>query len=119
MAYTFQSRATADLIMLKVTAEQILKLLDKPLHEAGILTVDQIPQAIATLNKAVQEDEVRRQAVKDAMEGKRQDDAAMQEQIAQDSEQLGPISLHQRVIPLIDMLQRSLDENKPVTWTLA
>ena len=116
MAYTFQSRATADLIMLKATAEQILKLLDKPVNESGILTVEQIPQAITTLKKAVQEDDVRRQAVKNAMQGKRQDDTDMQEQIAQDSERLGPVSLHQRVVPLLEMLQSSLDEAKPVTW---
>lgn len=119
MAYTFHSRATADLIMLKATAEQILKLLDKPVHEPGILTVEQIPQAIATLKQAVQEDEERRQAIKAAMQGDHEDNAALQKLIAADSERLGPISLRQRVVPLIDMLQDSAAENKPVTWTFA
>lgn len=119
MTYTFQSRVTADLIMLKVTAEQVLKLLGKPLHEPGIVTVENIPEAVAILEKAALEDDARRKTIKDEMEGRRLDDAATQEQIATTSELLGPISLRQRVVPLIDMLRSSAEENKPVTWTVA
>ena len=115
MAYTFQSRATADLIMLKATAEQILKLLERPLNAPGIITVEQIPQVLATLDKAVQEDDARRQAVKDEMDGV-DDDHAAQEAAAAESAKLGPISLRQRVVPLVDMLRRSAAEDKPVTW---
>ena len=77
MAYTFHSRATADLIMLKGTAEQILKILDKPRGEPGIITVEQIPQAIADLEQAVAEDEQRRRAIEEEIRsGTEQDSAA-------------------------------------------
>lgn len=116
MAYTFQSRATADLIMLKGTAEQILKLLGKPLNESGIITVEQIPQVLELLDKAVQEDEARRQAIKEGMEER--GDGADHASVAAEAAQLGPVSLRQRVVPFSDMLRRSAAEGKAVTWTV-
>ena len=117
MSYTFQSRATADLIMLKVTAEQILKLLDKPLHESGIITAEQIPHARAVLEKAVAEDDARRKAVKEEMSGV-DDDRESEKNAAIESGQLGPVSLHQRIVPFADMLRSSAQEGKPVTWVV-
>ena len=111
MAYTFQSRATADLIMLKATAEQILKILDKPVGEAGILTVEQIPPAIAQLEQAVAQDEQRRKAMNEGMNAEEQEDAAAYQD-------LGPVRLEQRVVPFVDMLRRSAQEDKPVTWSV-
>ena len=116
MAYTFQSRATADLIMLKAAAEQILKLLDKPVNEAGILTVEQIPAALETLDQAVKADEARRQAIKDEMEGAGSGSKEQELAAAQESAQLGAVTLRQRVVPFADMLRRSAAEGKPVTW---
>lgn len=113
MAYTFQSRATADLIMLKATAEQILKLLDKPVGEPGIVTLEQIPQVIATLEQAVAEDEQRRKELQEAADAPSAEDSA---QAAAASVELGAVSLRQRVVPFIDMLRRSAQDGKPVTW---
>jgi len=115
MAYTFQSRATADLIMLRATAEHILKILDKPLGEPGIVTVEQIPQALVTLNQAVAEDEARRKAVQDEFSDPEEDHSA---ESAAASAQLGAVSLRQRTVPFMDMLRRSAAENKPVTWKI-
>lgn len=115
MAYTFQSRATADLIMLKTPAEQILKLLDKPLGEPGIVTVEQIPQVLELLAHAVAQDEVRRKAVQEESKDGSEDASA---QAAVASAELGAVSLHQRVVPFADMLRRSAAENKPVTWSV-
>ncbi|MGE8397705.1 MAG: DUF1840 domain-containing protein [Comamonas sp.] len=113
MAYTFQSRATSDLIMLKAPAEQILKLLDKPLGEPGIITVEQIPQVLEVLTQAVADDEKRRQALQDGIQDA---SAEASEQAAAASAELGAVSLHQRIVPLADMLRRSAAEGKPVTW---
>lgn len=113
MAYTFQSRATADLIMLKTAAEQILKLLGKSVGEAGILTVEEIPAAIAVLEKAVADEDERRKALQQEVQSQSEEASAAAAAI---SAELGAVSLHQRVVPLIDMLQRSAQENKPVTW---
>jgi hypothetical protein len=115
MAYTFQSRATADLIMLKATAEHILKILDKPLGEPGVITVEQIPHALDVLNQAVAEDEARRKTVQEEMSDQQEDHSA---EAAAASAQLGAVSLRQRVVPLADMLRRSAEEGKPVTWKI-
>lgn len=115
MAYTFQSRATADLIMLAAPAEQILQLLDKSLGEPGIITVEQIPAAIAALEQAVAEDEQRRQAIQQELESISDEQSA---QAAAASAELGAVSLHQRVVPFVEMLRRSAQEGKPVTWSV-
>lgn len=115
MAYTFQSRATADLIMLRATAEQILGLLDKTPGAPGIITQEQIPAALSTLERAVQDDEARRQVVQADMEGL---EAGGSAEAAALSAELGAVSLRQRVAPFAEMLRRSAAENKPVTWTL-
>ena len=115
MAYTFQSRATADLIMLKATAEQLLKLLDKQVGEPGIVTVEQIPHALDVLERAAAEDDAKRQAIEIEMQSSAHEDVA---KAALASAQLGSVSLRQRVVPFADMLRRSAAEGKPVTWHL-
>lgn len=113
MAYTFQSRATADLIMLKASAEQILKLLDRPFGAPGTVTVEQIPHALQVLERAVADDEARRKALHEAINDA---DEATSVQAAAVSAELGAVSLRQRVVPFADMLRRSAAEGKPVTW---
>lgn len=115
MAYTFQSRATADLIMLKVTAEKILKLLEKTPGQPGILTLEQIPPALATLEQAVKEEDALRQQLQADLQQAGDEESA---HAAALSAQLGAVSLRQQVAPLADMLRRSLEEQKPVTWKL-
>lgn len=113
MAYTFQSRATADLIMLKASAEQILKLLDKPFGEPGIISVEQIPQTLELLDRAVAQDEARRKAMQESINDASEEDSV---QAAAASAELGAVSLRQRIVPFADMLRRSAAEGKSVTW---
>lgn len=115
MAYTFQSRATADLIMLEAPAQQILQLLEKTPGAPGIITAEQIPQALQALEQAVADDELRRKALEQAAPSEEEDGSA---QAAAMSAELGSVTLRQRVAPLADMLRRSAQEGKPVTWTL-
>lgn len=115
MAYTFRSRATADLIMLAAPAKQILELLGKTPGEPGIVTVEQIPQALHTLEQAVLEDDERRRQVQQLQHS---EDSADRARAAAMSSELGSISLRQRVAPLADMLRRSAAEGKDVTWSI-
>ena len=118
MSYTFQSRATADLIMLKASAEQILKLLDRPLHVPGVITVAQIPDTLAILEKAAQEDDARRQAIEAEMK-QASEDVATQEAAAVEAGVLGPVSFRHRIVPFVEMLRTSAQEDKPVTWIVS
>lgn len=113
--YTFQSRAAADLLMLEATAKHILQLLDKTPGEPGIITVAQIPGALETLAKAVEDDEARRKALEAASQSP---DVSVSAKAGAESAELGAISLRQRVAPLAEMLRASLAESKDVTWQL-
>jgi len=112
MPYKFQSRATADLIMLDATAQRLLALIGKETDRPGIITLEQIPGAIAALEQAVQNDEARRAAA-----GKAQDDEeAADENDDAPSSPRDSVSLRQRAAPFIEMLGRSAAEGRDVTW---
>jgi hypothetical protein len=110
MVITFQSRAAADVIMLGEHARQFLKLLGKdPDSTQGIVTVEQLPEAIARLEKAIEADRDRARAAERADPDKDDDEDAPKGMAA-------PVSLHQRGWPLLEMMRTSLAEDKPVTW---
>jgi hypothetical protein len=59
MPYKFKSRATADLIMLDANGRKLLEIIGKSPDEVhGIITVEQIPAAIAALEAAAAEEAV-------------------------------------------------------------
>lgn len=108
MVITFRSRAAGDVIMLGDNARQLLKVLGKdPDSTQGIVTVEQLPEAIARLEQAIEADRARaREADRADPDG---DEDAPRGMAA-------PVNLHQRGWPLLDLLQRSLAEETPVTW---
>lgn len=111
MLYKFKSRATADLIMLEPQGRRVLQLIGKEPGVPGILTVQQIPAAIAALEAAV--------AAEEALIAARQQAAQAQAEDAKDQAEPAqePIRLRQRVAPLLDMLRRSAAEEREVTWS--
>ena len=106
MLYKFKSRAAADLIMLEPQGRQVVALMGKTPGASGIVTVAQIPAAIAALEAAVVEEEARLKA--QAAEDGDDEDAA---EAGKDA-----VRLRQRVVPLIDMLQRSAAAGVDVVW---
>ncbi|QNP50076.1 DUF1840 domain-containing protein [Diaphorobacter aerolatus] len=112
MLYKFKSRSTADVIMLEPNARQILTIIGKdPNEHHGIVTVAQIPGAIAALEKAVVAEENLGRADKDKIS--ESDNAAEDDQNVSEGEL---VELRQRAIPFIDMLRRSAAENNDVIW---
>lgn len=103
MLYKFKSRATADLIMLEPQGRQIVSIVGKTPGTSGIVTVAQIPAAIAALEAAVAADEAQ-PPVDDA-----QDEATADDR--KDS-----VRLRQRAAPFIEMLKRSAAEGVDVVW---
>ena len=107
MPYKFKSRATADLIMLDANARRLLEIMGKSSDDAqGIITVEQIPAAIAALEAAAAEETARRNAQPEDDEQGEDADRASHESVG----------LAQRIVPLVDMLRRSAAEGKDVTW---
>jgi thiamine pyrophosphate-dependent acetolactate synthase large subunit-like protein len=108
MLYKFKSKVTGDIIMLEPQGRQILTIWGRDaasLEQPGILLPADIPAALEALNAAVAQDEAKRtQAARAAQE---EPDNTAQPQ---------GVSLRQRAVPLIDMLQRSLKEDKEIVW---
>lgn len=106
MLYQFKSRATGSVFMVKSVAEHILHLIDKPPGKTGIITVEQIPGAVAALKQAVEESRI---TAKDTQES--------DDRVESDEDETGSaISLAQRAYPFIEMLEAAHRAGKDVTW---
>lgn len=106
MLYRFKSQATADVVMLEANARQLLDIAGRPSGPKGIITVDQIPAALSALEAAVRNEGEKHQ---------HNHDAYAMESHADDAERQH-IGLHQRALPLMDMLKRSQAAGKDVVW---
>jgi len=96
MPITFKSQATGDLIMLQATAEALLQLIGKSAASPGIIEVADMPAALGALR------------------------AAPSEAPSPDDDQKGfadqEVSLHQRAVPLVRLIEQAQAGGKPVVW---
>ena len=98
MLVTFKSAASGDLVMFEKNGKEILALLGKdPEAVRGVVTVEQLPAAIVALRTAIAADK-----------------ASQARQAVEEIE--GEVKLSQRAQPLLEMLERSLQEREPATW---
>ncbi|MBI5781574.1 MAG: DUF1840 domain-containing protein [Rhodocyclales bacterium] len=104
MLVTFKSDADADIFMYRKHAEPIVQLLGKDV-ERGILTLEELPQAIAKLEAAIEADRRAHPGMDEAEEEK-----------AKEEGKDVPVEFHRRAWPLLQMMKRSLAEKKPVVW---
>jgi len=105
MLYKFKSQATADVIMLQDNGLQMLKIIGKDDSPQGIVTLAQIPAAIAALEAAVIAHEAAAAVV--AAGAPPEDDEAPEGD---------GVMLRQRAAPFIDMLRASAEAGKDVVW---
>ena len=109
MIYKFKSKVTGDLILLEANGQAVLKIIGKADHDTltkGILLPEDMPAAILALENAVAfEESAHAEAVQKALatghEAPKQPNA---------------ISLRQRCVPFIQMLQRCHQADKEVVW---
>jgi hypothetical protein len=110
MVITFQSRATSDVLMFGEVAARLLSIVGKDAQAAkGIITVEQLPEAIARLQQAIEADRAQARAAERA-------DPDRDENEDNPRGMAAPVSLHQRGWPLLEMMTRSHAEGVPVTW---
>ncbi len=109
MLITFKSKESADIIMFGDIAKQLLTIMGKDGHEQeGIVTVEQLPSAIANLKEAIGIDRDRQQQLPEQAE-----------RAASEDDKSGidaPVGLSQRAWPLVDMLERAKEAGTPVIW---
>lgn len=107
MIITFQSPASGDVIMFGDVAQRMMKLMGKDVTDKGIVTVEQLPDAIARLKAAIEEDKQQRAGVQE-------EDQPRTESGGGGSRPF--VTLTQRAVPLLELLEWSLKKTKPVVW---
>jgi hypothetical protein len=104
MLLTFKSKGAGDIQMFSENAEQLLTLIGKSLEPAnaprGIITKEQVPEALAKLKAAA---DAARSAARE-----REDGAASNAPVK--------VGLAQRAFPLIELLERAARNNADVVW---
>lgn len=102
---TFQSDASGDVMMFDEVAHHMMDIMGKEHTVRGVVTVEQMPECIARLKAAIAEDRARARGNPEN-EGEEGTGVAAR------------VSLAQRAIPLVELLERSLEREKPVLWGL-
>ncbi|GAB4479254.1 MAG: hypothetical protein OHK0044_26650 [Burkholderiaceae bacterium] len=106
----FRSKAAGEIFMFAETARRIFEIIGKQEAPRGVITAEQVPEALARLTAAVEEEKAQlRAAQAQAEEAARrgEDDADRGEHA---------ITLAQRAYPLIEMLRAAQKKNVDVTW---
>jgi len=113
MAYTFKSTATADLMLLSGAGDELLRVIGKAPSARGIITVEQIPQAILAIEAAVA-DATAEERARESESGRPSEQA----EASDDTDESGSsqVTLRQRAWPFLAMLRRAQGAGQPVTW---
>jgi hypothetical protein len=102
MLTIFKSPACGDVIMFAQNGKEMLSVLGKyPEDAKGIVTLEQLPAAIAALKDAIETDKAKPVTQQVKSDGPLSDD---------------DVRFQARAIPLLEMLERSLKDKVPVTW---
>ena len=101
MIYQFRSKAGPDVIMLADLTKLIFDILGRPLEPRGILTVEQLPVLITSLETAI---------LKDLEERSKNSDGRGSE-APKLADRLG-----QRAYPFLELMKQAKDKDEPVLW---
>jgi len=107
MLLTFRSKAAADVLMLSEHAVPLLRAAGKTMEsspERGVFTVEQLPAAIAGIERAIKE------AAPPQEDDDEDDDDRSRHPISE------PVSLQRRAYPLLEMMRRARDKGVEVVW---
>jgi hypothetical protein len=103
MIYQFRSKAGPDVIMLADLSQRIFGILGRPLDPRGILTVEQLPSLIISLETAILKD----------LEERAKSNVADQENSEKPklTDRLG-----QRAYPFLELMKQAKAKDEPVMW---
>jgi hypothetical protein len=118
MLFEFKSRATGSVVMTSDVGKKVLPLIGKTPDPKGIITVSQMPAAIAALEAACKRENELAAAARNKVHKPTAADAggaaATDQDLGGDDPHL--IGICQRVYPLIEMLKASQAAGKDITW---
>ena len=101
MIYQFRSKAGPDVIMLADLSKRIFDIFGRPLEPRGILTVEQLPALITTLETAILKDLEER--------SKSQTDEGVEKLRLADR-------LGQRAYPFLELMKQANSKHEPIMW---
>jgi Domain of unknown function (DUF1840) len=107
MIYEFKCKATGNLIMTQTVGDQVLDLIGKR-SAKGVITVLEMPLLLERLKAALAND-------KKSSNGNNDLDATQASSSTSASSQPA-VSLGQRLVPFIEMLERAHAAEKDVVW---
>jgi hypothetical protein len=101
MIYQFRSKAGPDVIMLADLTKRIFDIFARPLEPRGILTIEQLPKLITTLETAILKD------LEDRSNSQRADGG----ENLKLADRLG-----QRAYPFLELMKQANAKDEPVMW---
>jgi hypothetical protein len=108
MIVIFQSQAAGDVMMFGDVARRLMEAMGKEAGPRGIVTVEQLPDAIARLKSLIAADK--------AAHAGRQDEDLPQFEDAESGGRRPYVALGKRAVPLLELLELALKKGKPVVW---
>ncbi|MBK4736481.1 DUF1840 domain-containing protein [Noviherbaspirillum pedocola] len=111
MLMTFKSRAAAEILMYREHAQRILDMLGKDVDQ-GVITVAELPAAIARLEKEIEASRAEARA-------HQAEEEAARDSFDKDDDDVAPVqsvSFATRAYPLLEMMRAALKEQLPVMW---
>jgi hypothetical protein len=101
MIYQFRSKAGPDVIMLADLTKRIFDIFARPLEPRGILTAEQLPKLITTLETAILKD----------LEGRSKSQTENGGEKLKLADRLG-----QRAYPFLELMKQANANDEPVMW---
>ncbi len=118
MLVRFNSSAAGEMVTMAPTARRLLGIIGKECTARGVITAEQLPDALARLRQAVVEE---REALRAAAAGADEDagDADAGGEDGRAGGQPPVVTLAQRAWPLIELFERTRNEDGYVVWEAA
>lgn len=104
MIYKFKTKAAGDLIMLRLSGDQVLRVIGKSAAK-GIIEPTAMPAAIMAIEEAIAQEEAQR---------RKADAQAIAE--GRTPSRADGVTLRQRTWPFLDMLKRASGQDAAIVW---
>lgn len=104
----FRSKAAAEITMFAENARRIFEIIGRPESARGVITAEQVPDALQRLTAAVEQEK--------AQQRQASADAANDDEPEGKAAQARGVTFSQRAFPLIEMLRAAQKKKADVTW---
>jgi Domain of unknown function (DUF1840) len=109
MLFKFKSKIEGDLIMLEFNARHMLQIIGKEAGPPGIIVADEMPKAVAALERAIAHEEAAMAAAKKAAS----EHPSGGENTATPAD---PVPLRQRSLPFMKLLKACSSAHTDIVW---